>query len=98
MRQELIRVLEGRRASRKLSPEIKAYVRVRWPDLASEGLYGIGKRLRQEIQSVFGVKLSQETLRPLMGELKQAPRPAPRPGCCQPPTAEGLPTRQPHRP
>jgi hypothetical protein len=69
--QELIRVLEGRRSSRKLSPEIQAYARVRWPDLVRQGLYGIGKRLRQEIQSVFGVKLSQETLRPLMGQLKR---------------------------
>src|SRR5512143_4022831 len=68
---ELIRVLEGRRSSRKLRPEIKAYARVRWPDLVSQSLYGVGKRLRQEIQSVFGVELSQETLRPLMGELKQ---------------------------
>ena len=48
--QELVRVLEGRRANRKLTPEIQAYVRVRWPDLVREGRYGIGKRLRQEIQ------------------------------------------------
>jgi transposase len=68
--EELIRVLEGRRASRKLSSEIKAYVRARWTDLVREGLYGIGKRLRQEIQRIFGVKLSQETLRPLLGELR----------------------------
>src|SRR6478672_2545910 len=31
--EELIRVLEGRRGSRKLSPEIKAYVRARWPEM-----------------------------------------------------------------
>jgi hypothetical protein len=89
--QELIRVLEGRRVSRKLSPEIKAYARVRWPDLVSEGLYGIGKRLRQEIQSVFGVKLSQETLRPLMGELKGELGWSASPRMLQPTTAEGLP-------
>lgn len=69
--EELIRVLEGRQASRKFSAPIQAYVRVRWPELAPAGLYGIGKRLREEIASVFGVKLSQETLRPLMGELKR---------------------------
>jgi len=69
--EELIRVLEGRKASRKLSPQIQAYVRVRWPDLVKEGLYGIGKRLRQEIQKVFKVKLSQETLRPLLRELRR---------------------------
>ena len=71
--QELVRVLEGRRANRKLTPEIQAYVRVRWPDLVRAGRYGIGKRLRQEIQRVFGVKLSQETLRPLLGELRRSP-------------------------
>jgi len=69
--QELIRVLEGRRASRKLTPEIQNYVRVRWPDLAKAGLYGIGKRLRQEIHRVFGVNLTQETLRPLLRELRR---------------------------
>jgi hypothetical protein len=69
--EELIRVLEGRRGSRKLSPEIKAYVRARWSDLVRESSYGIGKRLRQEIQRIFGVKLSQETLRPLLGELRR---------------------------
>jgi hypothetical protein len=70
---ELIRVLEGRRGSRKFSPEIQAYVRVRWPDLRKEGLYGIGKRVRQEIHRVFGVALSQETLRPLLAALKRPP-------------------------
>jgi hypothetical protein len=71
--QELIRVLEGRRASRKLSPAIQAYVRVRWSELVKAGLYGAGKRMRQEIHRVFGVKLSQETLRPLFAELKRQP-------------------------
>lgn len=68
--QELIRVLEGRHASRKFTPEIQAYVRARWPDLLLSGRYGIGKRLREEIQRVFGIELSQETLRPLLGELR----------------------------
>ncbi len=93
--QELIRVLEGRRRSRKLSPEIQAYVRVRWPDLVSQGLYGIGKRLRQEIQSVFGVTLSQETLRPLMGELKRQAAASTSPVQPQATTAEGLPQDRP---
>ena len=96
---ELIRVLEGRRASRKLSPEIQAYVRVRWPDLVQDGLYGIGKRLRQEIQRVFRVKLSQETLRPLLGELKRQSARAPSAGAdAQETTAEGLPQSSPKAP
>jgi hypothetical protein len=70
---ELIRVFAGRRANRKLTPEIQAYVRMRWPDLAKDGTYGIGKRLRQEIQRVFNLTLSQETLRPLLAELRSQP-------------------------
>ena len=89
---ELIRVLEGRRASRKFRPEIQAYVRARWPDLVKDGLYGIGKRLRQEIQKVFKVKLSQETLRPLLGELKLKRGSAASAGVdAEETTAEGLP-------
>jgi hypothetical protein len=89
--EELVRVLEGRRASRKLTPEIKAYVRARWPDLVSAGLYGIGKRLRGEIKSVFKVELSQETLRPLLAELKRNPNSPSGAGQAEPTTAEGLP-------
>jgi len=73
---ELIRVFEGRRANRKLTPQIQAYVRLRWPDLVKDGSYGIGKRLRQEIQRVFNVMLSQETLRPLLGKLRRQQVPA----------------------
>jgi hypothetical protein len=89
--QELIRVLEGRRASRKLSPEIQAYARARWPDMMKGGLYGIGKRLRKEIQSIFGVQLSQETLRPLLGELKREQSSAAPAKPSGETTAEGLP-------
>jgi hypothetical protein len=35
--------------------------------LSRAEIYGIGKRLRQEIDSIFAVKLCQETLRPLAG-------------------------------
>jgi len=38
--EELIRVLAGRRARRKLTGEIEAYVRARWPDLSGAGIYG----------------------------------------------------------
>ena len=88
---ELVRVLEGRRARRKLRPELKAYGRARWSDLARAGLSGVGKRLRQEIQRLCGVQLSQETLRPWLGELKQPPAAATPPESSGPTTAEGLP-------
>lgn len=89
--EELVRVLEGHRASRKLTPEIKAYVRARWPDLVREGLYAIGKRLRAEIKAVFKVELSQETLRPLLAELKRKPGSASGAGKAEATTAEGVP-------
>ena len=54
--------------------------------------YGIGKRLREEIQRIFGVKLSQETLRPLLGELRRKPPAWATPTeSCGATTAEGLP-------
>ena len=68
--EELVQVMEGRQAARKLTPQIEAYVRARWADLSRSGTYGIGKRLRQEIESIFAVKLCQETLRPLAGGVK----------------------------
>ena len=68
---ELIRVFAGRKANRKLTAPIQSYVRMRWPDLVKDGRYGIGKRLRQEIRRVFNLTLSQETLRPLLGELRR---------------------------
>ena len=71
---ELVRVLEGRQAARKLTVEIQAYVRTRWPDLSAQGTYGISGRLRQEIKRVFGVELSAEALRPLIGTLKKKAR------------------------
>jgi hypothetical protein len=54
-----------------LTPAIKAFARRWWPRLTAQGLYyGSTQRLRQEIYEVFGVKLSPETLRPLVQELK----------------------------
>lgn len=73
---ELVRVLEGRQGARKLTIEIQAYVRTRWPDLSAQGTYGITGRLRQEIKKVFGVELSAEALRPLIGTLKKKASPS----------------------
>jgi hypothetical protein len=90
--QELIGLLAGRRGRRKLTAEIQAYVRVRWPQLSICGTYGISGRLRQEIESVFKVKLSSETLRGLVGELKRQPATRTRASEQEvPTTAEALP-------
>ena len=60
---EMVYRLSGRGGARKLTPPIEAYVRMRWAELSLLGTYGISGRLRQEIQSVFKVSLSNETLR-----------------------------------
>ncbi len=69
--QELVRGLAGVRAKRKLTPEIEAYVRARWPELTAQRTYGISGRLCREIQTVFKVKLSARTLRPVVASLKR---------------------------
>lgn len=70
--QELVRVLAGVQAKRKLTSEIEAYVRARWPELSAEGTYGVSGQLCREIESVFKVKLSARTLRSVVGPLKRA--------------------------
>lgn len=92
--QELVRVLEGRWSRRKLTPEIQAYVRMRWPDVIAQSRVGCSQRLCREIRAVFKVQLSTETLRPLVRELKAAvkaaapPPPPPAAAPCAPPTPE----------
>ena len=80
--EQLVQALRGRGGHRKLTPEIQAYVRYRFPVLYAESRYDYSKRMRAEIKKVFGLTLSAETLRPLLRELKQectrpsAPAPA----------------------
>jgi hypothetical protein len=72
---ELIRVLEGRSARRKLTVEVERFARLRWPELVAERRYGAVDRLLQEIKGVFGVGISRSGLQPLMRELKAAGTP-----------------------
>ena len=62
--------LRGDQAARKLTPQIEAYVRARWPDLSRAGTYGIRQTAAPRIESIFAVELCQETLRPLAGGVK----------------------------
>ena len=66
----LIRVLEGRQANRKLTPEIRAFVRIRFPSIYRETRSSYSKQMRLEIAEVYGKTLCSETLRPLFKELK----------------------------
>ena len=68
----LARVLAGRSAHRKLTREIRSFGRVRFGQIYGESRYGYSKKIRGEIEEVFGVNLSGETLRPVFKELKEA--------------------------
>ena len=62
----LARVLAGRSAHRKLTREIRSFVRVRFGQIYGQSRYGYSKKIRGEIEEVFGVNLSGETLAPCL--------------------------------
>ena len=72
--EQLVRALAGRGGHRKLSPEIRAFVSLRFAVVYGESRCRYSQRLRREIKAVFGVALSGECLRgvlkPLKGELR----------------------------
>ena len=68
--EQLMDVLAGRYAERKLTLEIQGYVRMRFCSVYSESRNGYNARLREEIERIFEVRISGETLRPLLGELR----------------------------
>jgi len=70
----LMRVLAGREANRKLSLEIRSYIEMRFPIIYQETRYTYSKRVREEIEHVFGKKISGETIRPLLKVLKEKER------------------------
>jgi hypothetical protein len=71
--EEMVRILEGRAVARKCTPQVVAFVRMRWPDLIAERSYGAVGRLLGEIKTVFNVNLSPSGLRPLIQGLKKTP-------------------------
>lgn len=70
-RELLQRVLLGREVSRKRTPAVEAYARLRWPQLKTEGCRNFRQKLGQEIERIFGVRLSGESLRLLLKEIKE---------------------------
>jgi hypothetical protein len=75
--EKLTQVLLGRQSRRKLSSWIEAYIRRHWPEIQARGGRDYSKRTRQEVERVFGVKLSGEALRPLLKELRKGTRSEP---------------------
>jgi hypothetical protein len=68
--ERLVRVLEGRRAGRKLTTEVKSFVRFRFQAIYPENRATYSKQIREEILEVFGLSISSEALRPLFNEFK----------------------------
>ena len=62
----LARVLAGRSAHRKLTREIRSFVRVRFGQIYGQSRYGYSKKIRGEIEEVFGVNLSGENFAPCL--------------------------------
>ena len=75
--EKLVQVRLGRPSRRKFSSWIEAYVRKHWPEIQAAGGRDYRRRTRQEIERVFGVKRSGETLRPLLKELRKGTRNGP---------------------
>jgi hypothetical protein len=71
--EQLQRALLGREVSRKCTAAIKAYVRRRWPQLQAEGCRNHRQKLGQEIEEIFGTKLSGESLRLLFSQIDDLP-------------------------
>ena len=69
-RKWLAEVLAGRSGRRKLTLEMESYVRFRWLALRAEGRRDYRQRLQEELERVFGVRVSGETLRPLLRQLR----------------------------
>ena len=69
--EKLVRVLAGRQGNRKLTPEIRAFVRMRFPVIYKQSPLSYSKKMRAEIADVYGEDLCAETLRPLFKELKE---------------------------
>jgi hypothetical protein len=66
----LFQVLAGREGPRKLTPEVRSFVAVRFPQIYAQSRSGYSQRIRNEIREIFKVSLSGECLRPLFQQLK----------------------------
>ena len=69
--QKLSDALAGPSARRILKPEVKEYIRIRFPSIYAEDHYRYSSKIREELKRVMKVQVSAETLRPFLGELKK---------------------------
>ena len=67
----LMRALAGPGAPQKLTPEVRTFIEVRFPQIYKETHYIYSSLIRGEIKKIFGKDISSESLRPLFNELKK---------------------------
>ncbi len=68
--ERLIEALSGQGAPRKLTSEVKAFIRVRFLSIYQENHYNYSAIIRDEIKKIFKKDISAESLRPMFNELK----------------------------
>lgn len=68
--EQLIKALAGRGAHRKLTPEIRCFVAVRFASIYPQNRRNYSQEVRKEIQRIFAISLSSEALRPIFQQLK----------------------------
>jgi len=68
--ERLVKVLEGRQVNRKLTPDIRAFIRIRFPVIYERNISSYSKEMRAEIKESYGVHLCSESLRPLLQEIR----------------------------
>ena len=93
----LQRVLLGREVNQKRTADIDRYVRRRWRELLGEGCPNHRATLAGEIESLFNVKLSGETIRQINNGIEKGCAAIPDPGlaCCAISSPLSAPTFQP---
>ena len=68
--EETISILRGRENKKKLTEEVQAYIKMRFPTIYEGNKYSYSKAVLGEIKEIFGKEISSETIRPLLKELK----------------------------
>lgn len=70
--ERLVRVLAGRHHPRKLTPEILGFARCQFNWIYPDDRYTYSQRTRADIQDVFNIPISAESLRPYFSQWKRA--------------------------
>jgi len=68
---KVLSAMRGRNTPKKLTTEIKAFVRHRFKRIYSENKYSYSSQIRDELKEIFEIEVSGECLRPIFNEVKK---------------------------